>query len=156
MTHRHANTHPNRHAEAGVTTAEALVFAPLLFALIVFMIFLGRVATTQQLVQRTARDAARSASQALTREDAAVALESALSDGLGTLRPSCQLAPVDYSAIGTDTGTADDWDLGTIQVRLTCAIRTDDLGLLAIPANKTFTAVATEPIDNWRSRPINS
>lgn len=145
-----------RSGEDGVTTAEALVIAPVLFALILFMVFLGRVATTQQLVQRTARDAARSASLALTRDDAAYAVDATLTEALGHLRPACHLMPVDYSAIGQDNGLANDWDQGTIQVRLTCDIKTDDLGLLAIPATKTFTAIATEPVDNWRSRPINT
>ena len=153
MTARAARSTRN---EAGMTTAEALVIAPVLFALILFMVFLGRVATTQQLVQRTARDAARSASLALTRDDAAYAVDVTLTEGLGNLRSSCQIAPVDYAAIGQDTGVGEDWDLGTIQVRLTCNVRTDDLGLLAIPATKTFTAVATEPVDTWRSRPVNS
>lgn len=146
----------HQEAEDGITTAEAVVLAPVLFALVVFMVFLGRVATTQQMVQRTARDAARSASMALTRTEAASALDVSLNEGLGNLRSSCRTAPIDYSAIGGDTGDAEDWDLGTIQVRISCDIRTDDLGLLGIPATKTFTAVATEPVDNWRSRPTNT
>jgi TadE-like protein len=152
-------TGPCRQAskrEAGVTTIEAVVIAPLLFALVLFMVFLGRVATTQQVVQRTTRDAARAASIALTRDAASMAVEQTLADGLGPMRQHCQLAPLDLTAIGEDTGAADDWDLGTVQIRLTCTIPTSDLGLLSLGTAKTFVAVATEPVDTWRSRPVNT
>ena len=145
-----------KHDEAGITTIEAVVVAPLLFALVLFMVFLGRVATTQQVVQRTTRDAARAASIALTRDAATAAVDQTLTYGLGPMRQHCQLAPLDLSAIGEDTGSENDWDLGTVQIRVTCTIPTSDLGLLSLGTAKTFIAVATEPIDTWRSRPVNS
>ena len=142
--------------EGGVTTIEAAVIAPVLMVLLLFIVFLGRVATTQQNVQRAARDAARAGSIALTRGDAATAIDTSLTASLGATRNRCQLAPLDLTAIGQDTGNPGDWDLGTIQVRLTCNIPTSDLGLLGITGTKTFTAVATEPVDEWRSRPVNT
>ena len=155
------NPRPNtrRHGrsnEAGVTTIEAVILTPVLVALVLFMVFLGRVATTRQTVQRTARDAARAASIALTRDEAAFAVESTLTSGLGPLRERCRLGELDLSAIGQDTGAIGDWDLGTVQVRLTCTVPTSDLALLSLGADKTFVAVATEPVDTWRSRPVNS
>ena len=145
-----------RHVdEAGLTTIEAAVLAPVIMALLLFVVFLGRVTTTQQVVQRTARDAARAASQAITRDEAAEAIDTVLEESLGDTRRHCTLAPTDLTAIGEDTGEAGDWDLGRIQIRLTCSIPTSDLGLLGI-GTKTFTAVATEPVDTWRSRRINS
>ena len=151
MRHKSSN---RQRSEVGVTTVEAVLLAPLLMLLILFVVFLGRIATTRQQVQRAARDAARAATISLTRDDAAAAIETSHTDNLGRLRQHCTLTPVDLSAIGTDTG-GEDWDFGLIQIRLTCAIPTGDLGLLAL-GNKTFTAVATEPVDIWRSRPVNT
>lgn len=145
----------NRRGEDGVTAIEVVILAPVLMAMILFIVFLGRVITTQQNVQRAARDAARAGSLAITRDDAQIAIDSVLNETLGNQRNRCQLATVDLTAIGLDTGAEDDWDSGTIQIRLTCNIPTDDLGLLAI-GSKTFTAVATEPVDTWRSRQVNS
>ena len=150
------HTGASRSREAGVTTIEAAVIAPVLMVLLLFIVFLGRVATTQQNVQHAARDAARAGSIALTRDDAAIAIDTTLAASLGPTRNRCQLAPLDLTAIGQDTGQPGDWDLGTIQVRLTCTIPTRDLGLLGITGTKTFTAVATEPVDEWRSRPVNT
>ena len=151
-----ADTRHRRGCEGGVTTIEAAVIAPVLMALLLFIVFLGRVATTQQNVQQAARAAARAGSIALTRDDAAIAIDTTLTASLGTTRDRCELAPLNLTAIGQDTGQPGDWDLGTIQVRLTCTIPTSDLGLLGITRSKTFTAVATEPVDEWRSRPVNT
>jgi hypothetical protein len=144
-----------RHNENGMTTIEAAVLAPVIVALLLFIVFLGRVTTTQQTVQRAARDAARAASQGITRDEAAVAMNAVIDESLGTYRSHCTLAPTDLSAIGEDTGAEGDWDLGLIQVRITCTIPTADLGLLGL-GTKTFTAIATEPVDTWRSRRLNT
>ena len=138
-----------------MTTIEAVVLAPAILVLVLFIAFLGRITTTQQAVQRAARDGARAASQAITRDDAALAINAVVDDSLGTNRQHCTIAPTDLTAIGEDTGAEGDWDLGLIQVRITCTIPTADLGLLGLGA-KTFTAVATEPVDTWRSRKVNT
>ena len=150
MTRAHAGD-----SEDGMSTIEAAVLAPVILVLMLCIVFLGRVTTTQQAVQRAARDAARAASQAITRDDAALAIDSVINDSLGANRQHCTIAPTDLSAIGEDTGAPGDWDLGLIQVRLTCTIPTADLGLLGL-GTKTFTAIATEPVDTWRSRRVNT
>ena len=138
-----------------MTTIEAVVLAPVILVLVLFIAFLGRITTTQQAVQRAARDGARAASQAIARDDAAVAINAVVDESLGTNRQHCTIAPTDLTAIGEDTGAEGDWDLGLIQVRITCTIPTADLGLLGL-GTKTFTAVATEPVDTWRSRKVNT
>jgi Flp pilus assembly protein TadG len=150
---RHANT--TSAEEDGMTTLEVVILAPVLMGMILFVVFLGRITTTQQNVQRAARDAARAGSLTITRDDAETVINTTLAESLGQQRTQCQLAPVDLTAIGQDTGSEGDWDYGTIQIRLTCNIPTSDLGLLAL-GTKTFTAIATEPVDTWRSRKINS
>jgi TadE-like protein len=146
---------PGVRSEAGMTTIEAVVLAPVILALVLFIVFLGRVTTTQQSVQRAARDAARAASQAITRDEADIAINTVVDESLGTNRRNCTIAPTDLTAIGEDTGAEGDWDLGLIQIRITCTIPTADLGLLGL-GTKTFTAVATEPVDTWRSRKVNT
>lgn len=121
-----------------------------------FVVFCGRVAVTRNTVNRVARDAARAASIALTRDAAASAVQQTIVDNLGSNAIRCSYAPLDVSAIGTDTGQPGDWDAGVIEVRLTCQIPTADLGLLGIGGTKTFTALAIEPVDVWRSRKTNS
>jgi hypothetical protein len=142
--------------ESGTSTVELVALAPLLAALMLFVVFCGRVAVTRNTVSRTARDAARAASISLTRDEAAIAVERTIADNFGTNAPQCTHPPVDFSAIGTDTGEPGDWDAGVIEVRLTCKIPTSDLGLLGLTGTKTFTALAVEPVDVWRSRKTNS
>ena len=135
---------------------ELVALVPVLAVLLLFVVFCGRVTITRLEVQRAARDAARAASIALTRDDAASALEATLADNLGPRAPQCRHDPVDFSAIAADDGQPGDWDSGVITLRLICTIPTDDLGLLGINTTKTFTATAVEPVDTWRSRPVNS
>lgn len=142
--------------EAGTSTLEFVALVPLLAALMLFVVFCGRVTVTRLDVQQAARDAARAASIAITRDDAAIALEASLAENLGGQARHCTHLPVDYSAIATDSGVGEDWDSGVIELRLTCAIPTEDLGLLGIAGTKTFTAKAVEPVDTWRSRTVNS
>ena len=42
----------HRNNEDGMTTIEAAVLAPVILVLMLFIVFLGRVITTQQAVQR--------------------------------------------------------------------------------------------------------
>jgi hypothetical protein len=85
-----------------------------------------------------------------------MAVQQTIIANLGANADRCAHAPLDLSAIGTDTGQPGDWDAGVIEVRLTCQIPTADLGLLGIGGTKTFTALAIEPVDVWRSRRTNS
>jgi hypothetical protein len=146
----------HRGSETGTTTIEFVALVPVLAAMLLFVVFCGRVAWTRNTVGRSARDAVRAASIAITRDDAAVALEQTLTENLGQHAAHCTHVPVDYSAIGTDSGQPGDWDAGVIELRLTCRIPTSDLGLLGLAGTKTFTAVAIEPVDTWRSRRVNS
>ena len=107
-----------------MTTVEAAVLAPVIMVLLLFIVFLGRITTMQQAVQRSARDSARAASQAITRDEAATAIDTVLDDSLGANRRHCTVAPTDLTAIGEDTGAEGDWDLGLIQVRIRCSIPT--------------------------------
>ena len=153
------NTTPTRalpQDEAGTSTLELVALVPLLAALMLFVVFCGRVTVTRLDVQQAARDATRSASIAITREDAAAALEASLTENLGSHARYCTHLPVDYSAIALDSGEPGDWDSGIVELRVTCSIPTSDLGLLGIAGTKTFTAVAIEPVDTWRSRQVNT
>jgi TadE-like protein len=146
----------DRPAEHGTSTLELVALVPLLAALMLFVVFCGRVTVTRLSVQQAARDAARAASIALTRDDAAIALDASLTENLGFRARYCTHPPVNFSAISSDSGATGDWDSGVIELRLTCAIPTEDLGLLGLAGTKTFTAKAVEPVDTWRSRTINS
>ena len=150
------NRSPRRTGESGTSTLELVALVPLLAALMLFVVFCGRVTVTRLNVQQAARDAARAASIAITRDDAAYALDQSLTENLGARARYCTHLPVDYTAIAADNGAPGDWDAGVIELRLTCVIPTDDLGLLGIAGTKTFTATAIEPVDTWRSRTVNS
>ena len=145
-----------RSTETGTTVVEFVALVPLLAALLLFVVFCGRVAWTRNTVARSARDAVRAASIAITRDDAATALDATLLENLGANASRCTHTPVDFSAIGTDSGEPGDWDSGVIELRLTCRIPTSDLGLLGLAGTKTFTAVAIEAVDTWRSRTRNT
>lgn len=134
--------------ERGSAAVEIALLAPLLGALVLIVIFGGRLALARQTVQAAAADAARAASIART---AASAERSAAEIARGTLANQgvhCANTAVDVDTRGFDepVGTA-----ATITVTITCGVATVDLSL-PLPGTIEVSATSRSELDVFRGR----
>ena len=126
--------------ERGSMAVEVVVLIPVLFMFTLFVVAGGRYVSARADADSTARDAARAASQAHTRAEAADAVRTAIAEGLRATR-NCQ-----------PTGLSGDFvSGGTAIVRLNCTVDYKDLGLLGIPGSIAVNAEGHAPIDTYRS-----
>jgi len=126
--------------DAGVSTIEVVILAPLIIMFILVLVAFGQLVDGRGAVDGAARDAARAGS---IQRDRSVAMEQAKTTARGDLDGVCAGTP-DVTAIG-DTSFRPD-SLFTIQV--TCKVR--GLDFLGLPITKTVTSTATSPLDPFR------
>lgn len=123
-------------------SVEAIVLAPLLVVLVLFVVHVGRLGTVHQRLVTIADQAARMASQShptrMERIARASATENAAADGL-------ECADFDIAV-----GTAMDTDPRTVTVEIVCELTREGLGLLA-PLPRHVRASSTEVVDRWRA-----
>jgi hypothetical protein len=119
---------------------EIVVLIPVLFMFTLFVVAGGRYVSARADADATARDAARAASQAHTRAEAAEAVRTAVAQGLRGTR-NCR-----------PTGLSGNFESGgTAIVRLSCSVSYRDLGLLGLPGSLAVDAEGHAPIDTYRS-----
>ena len=129
--------------DRGSIAVELVLLAPLLIALLLFVVGLGRIAHTRGQVDGAAADAARSASLARTPDAARQAGEAAARAYLGDR--SCTRMDVDIDTARWRPG-------GAVGARVRCVASLTGLALGGFPATRTLTAVASAPIDLYRGR----
>ena len=143
MTTRDRGPH-RRPGERGSTALELTLLAPVLLAVLMLVVGLGRMAHARQQVESIAADAARAASLArnpdASRDEARTAAE--LSRDNADL--SCM--PLDVQV-----NTGDYRPGGTIRVVVTCVADLSDVAVSGLPGHRTFTATAVAPLENFRS-----
>lgn len=129
-------------SDRGDTTVELVIVIPVLFLLLLFVVYAGRLTQANTRVHHAAAQAARAASlrsQAHGPATAQTAAARALADG----GLSC-----------TSSSVSTSWNAqispGTVSVTVTCAIDRSDLAPLA-PGLQTLTATSTEVIDLRRA-----
>ncbi len=126
--------------ERGSMAVEIVVLIPVLFMFTLFVVAGGRYVNARADADSAARDAARAASQAHTRGEAAAAVRTTLGEGLRSTR-DCR-----------PTGLSGNFESGgTAIVRLDCQVSYKDLGLLGIPGSIPVEAEGHAPIDTYRS-----
>lgn len=128
--------------DLGTATVELVVLAPVLFALLAFVVGLGRSADARGRLTGAARDAARAASLTSTAEAARTAARvTALADlaGAGLECRSPQ--------VSTDTRQFQPGGLVTVTVR--CTLDLSNLVVSGLPGRSTLTAHATAPLDSF-------
>lgn len=134
--------------EWGAVSTELAVLTPLFIALMLFVVYAGRVAETEADVSHAAYEAARAATLADTARAAhAVAAETAASN-IATGTVACRTLDVDVDTAQFASG-------GHVSVTLTCQADFADLSLLAIPARRPFSATAHAVIDTHRSTGVS-
>jgi Flp pilus assembly protein TadG len=130
-------------SDAGSSTAEAALVAPLLIAVLLFLVLCGRLVSAQMDLDAAASAAARAAS--LARSDGAARAEAdrTARDTLAARGVTCQQVTVSVSTGGLKPG-------GAVTVTVSCTVPLADLALLSVPGSRTVQATATSPIDVWR------
>lgn len=130
--------------DRGSVAVETAVVAPALVALLLLVVFAGRVAQSEGDVRRAASEAARAASLTQSPEAAVEAAEQAVAANLRSSGIGC-------STLATDVDTDDFRPGGTVAVDVRCVASMADITLLGVPGERTFAARSVEVIDRYRS-----
>ncbi|MGW8985106.1 TadE/TadG family type IV pilus assembly protein [Streptomyces parvus] len=137
-----------RH-DRGLYSAETAFLAPVMFALLLLMVALGRVTDAEGAVDTAARSAARAASLERDATTARNAAQDAAERSLQGEGITCTMSSVDVDTGGYNL------DLGvdaTVTATIACTAKLSDIGLPGLPGAKTLTATWTSPIDTYRGR----
>ncbi|WP_290582567.1 TadE/TadG family type IV pilus assembly protein [Aeromicrobium sp.] len=135
----------DRRQDSGASTAEFVVMTPLLFAIFLFVIGLGRMASAHQEVQDLAGEAARAAS---------LERNTSLASGRGeeTVRASLQNRGLSCAQLTVDIDISSYQPGGVVRADVTCTADLSNVAISGLPGTKTFTGSATIPIEDYRSR----
>lgn len=126
--------------ERGSASLELVLMTPPLVLLLLFVVFVGRLAEARADVDRAARDAARAASLArdpASAETAGVAAADATLDSGGV---SCRELQVSVDTDSFGAGSA-------VAVTVSCTVEIGDLALLRVPGARLLSATFVEPVD---------
>lgn len=125
------------------------MLAPVVAALLLMIIFGGRVALTRQAVQASASDAARAASLARTADGAQSNAILIASASLTNQQIRCAYVgiAVDTSGFANPPGTPAD-----VRVTVKCALAIGDLTLPGLPGTVRIEAAMSSPLDTYRGR----
>ena len=130
--------------EGGAMTVELVLLTPLLFALLAFLVGLGRAADARGRLTGAVRDSARTASLAPTPQAARdAARRTALAD-LTQAGLECRRPQVHTDTRGFRPG-------GQVAVTIRCTLDLSALVLSGLPGQRTLTADATVPLDTYSS-----
>jgi Flp pilus assembly protein TadG len=140
---RHSRRSADADGEAGVSTIEVVILAPILIAFIMIMVGLGIYADDVSQVQGAAQDAARIASLQRTQDAAtSYALSTAATDMGSTCVPTVQ-QPLQEVSTGTVGQGAQVGAVQVLQVTVQCQVT-------VFGYTHVITAAAYAPVDNYR------
>lgn len=147
-----------RRTDDGFITLELLFLVPfVIMPLLVFAAYVGQSGLMSMRVERAAREAARAASQQLTKDAAITVAHQTLLDNLGVaqLEHCAGASDPGLTAILDTEGIGDQpegyTDQGVVTVTLACTIDLSIFGPL-VSSPKQFRTVAVESVDEYRSR----
>jgi len=126
------------------------VLAPALVALLLLVVFAGRVAQAEGDVRRAASAAARAASAAARAASLRQHPAEAETAARDTAAANLVASGVACGRLETDVDTARFRAGGAVAVTLRCTASMDDVALLGVPGRKTFIARSVEVIDRYR------
>ena len=133
--------HPD--AERGTVAVELVLLAPLLLALLLFIVGLGRLAEARAHVTGAARDAARAASQQRTPAAARAAAQQTATADLAGAGLSC-------AHLTVQTDTTEFTPGGMVRVAVGCTADLRDLVGVGLPTSKTFQSTAAAPLETYK------
>ncbi len=131
-------------SEHGSVAVEVAVVAPALVALLLLVVYAGRVSQAEADVRRAAAEAARAASLRQVPAEAVAAAEQTAAANVATSGVACARLQtlVDTSAFVPG---------GTVAVTVSCDASLADVTLLGVPGERRFEARSVEVIDRYRS-----
>jgi Flp pilus assembly protein TadG len=130
--------------QRGSAPVELALLTPMVIVLLLFVVFVGRIVTTQQDLDAAARDAARAASLRATPDAAARDATTSVIAALASHDLSCATPDVALDTSRFRPG-------GAVSVNVTCDVSFADLSHLGVPGTRRITAHSTEVIDTYRS-----
>lgn len=131
--------------DRGTLTVELVLLTPLLFALLAFLVGLGRAADARGRLVGAVRDAARAASLATTPADASRAAH-------GTALANLQGAGLECRNPQVTTDTSSFRPGGAVRVTIRCALDLSQLVVSGLPGRTTLSADAAAPLDTYSSQ----
>jgi Flp pilus assembly protein TadG len=132
------------NGERGAVSTELAVLTPLVIALVLFVVYAGRVVETEADVSHAAYEAARAATITDSPRAAHAAATETAAANIATGTVACRTLDVDVDTAAFTPG-------GHVSVTVTCQAAFSDLSLLAVPGSRTVTATAHSVIDTHRS-----
>lgn len=129
--------------EWGSATAELVVLTPVLVAILLFLVGLGRVGLAASQVDDAVRAAAQAGVVSATPAAAASAARAAALDTLSADRMTCASPEVTVDVSRFVPG-------GQLRVSLACTVSLADVALPGVPGSRTLKASLAAPIETYR------
>lgn len=129
--------------QRGSVAVEVAILAPALVALMLLVVFAGRVSYADGEVRRAAAEAARAASLRQSPEAAVVAAQDTAASNLADSGFVC-------GELTTDVDTTQLVAGGRVSVTVRCVADMSDVTLLGVPGTRTFESRSVEVIDRYR------
>lgn len=133
-----------RRSEHGSVAVEVAVVAPALVALLLLVVYAGRVSQAEADVRRAAAEAARAASLRQVPAEAVAAAEATAAANVATSGVAC-------ASLETVVDTSAFVPGGTVAVTVSCDASLADVTLLGVTGERRFEARSVEVIDRYRS-----
>jgi Flp pilus assembly protein TadG len=130
--------------EAGSTTLEMTLLAPVFILLFLLVVALGRVTTAHARVQDAASAGARAATLAPNAAAAASAAQSATAQSLANAGVVCRSFSVQASVGSLAPGS-------TVSVRVDCSVGLADVAGLRLPGASAQSATSVSVVDRFRN-----
>jgi Flp pilus assembly protein TadG len=134
----------SRITERGSATTELVLITPVLIIVLLFVVALGRIASSRAEVDAAARDVAREAANARSFAEAVASSDAAARGDLGEAGVTCRSLAIALDMNNFRAG-------GTVTATVSCTVALQDLVGLGLPASRTITARFTAPIDLYRA-----
>ncbi len=131
------------HDERGSAAVELVLVTPVLIALLLFVVGLGRLAGANGEVEAASRDAARAAANARSPQ---AAQQAGTDAAAATLQDRGIECPTLHVAIDADQFRAD----GFVSATVTCVVDLNEVTTVGFPVSKTLSATFTAPVDRYR------
>ena len=135
-------TSPHR-SERGSVAVETAIIAPALLALLLLVVFAGRVSQAEAEVRRAASEGARAASLEYFEDAAQIAATDRVTENLKDNGVVC-------AELATEVDTSQLVPGGSVSVTVHCTADMADIALLGVPGKRTFVARSIEVVDRYR------
>lgn len=129
--------------DGGSASTELVLVTPLLVALLLFVVYGGRLAHARLGVESAAHQAARAATLARSGATAETDAQSTAKVALAAEHLTCGDLRVSVDTASFRAG-------GSVTVTVTCRVDNTDLSGLGLPGSVDVAASASSPVDSWR------